>query len=264
MKLGIIAGWTIEGLQQALDRGFNVVEWDYNVGNDPTDLDAKKEEIKAFMDKNNMSVSAIGRWGPDKYDSEWNIIEDELKNQKALVDLCVYFGAPVFMTGVNWIAGKSFDDNCDHARAYLGLIVDYAAEKGVKVCTYNCDWNNFVREPRAWRKIQRLLPGLGIKYDPSHCINCGTGEYLDEIEEFGDIIYHFHVKGTINIKGRHIDDPPAGLDMTNWNEVLGILYARHYEGVLSIEPHSGVWKGALGEWGIRYTKEYISKMIFNG
>jgi sugar phosphate isomerase/epimerase len=260
MKIGIISGWKIDDLKKSLKRGFTCVEWDYNVGNDPADLDKDKEMLKAFMDENGMTLSAIGRWGSDKYDKEGNIIEDELKNQKALIDLCAYFNCPVFMTGVNNV-GKNFDEACDYAAKYLRLLVDYGKEKGVKVCCYNCDWNNIVREPKAWRKIFHEVPELGIKYDPSHCINSGSGDYLGEIDEFGDRFYHFHVKGTLNLKGCHIDDPPAGLDMINWRAVMGMLYARNYQAVLSVEPHSGIWRGPLGEWGIQYTKKFIEEMI---
>ncbi|MCL2512723.1 MAG: TIM barrel protein, partial [Oscillospiraceae bacterium] len=103
---------------------------------------------------------------------------------------------------------------------------------------------------------------LGIKYDPSHCVNKGSRDYMGEIAEWGHRIYHFHIKGTLNLKGLHLDDPPAGLDMISWPTVLGLLYKADYKGMLSIEPHSPtIWRGRLGEWGIKYTIKYISPML---
>ena len=34
--------------------------------------------------------------------------------------------------------------------------------------------------------------------------------------------------------------------------------------MLSIEPHSHTWKGDMGEWGIDYTIQFISKMLYKG
>ena len=58
-----------------------------------------------------------------------------------------------------------------------------------------------------------------------------------------------------------MDDPPAGLDMINWNALMGMLYAVGYDGTLSIEPHSGVWQGELGEKGVDYTIRYIRERM---
>ena len=58
-----------------------------------------------------------------------------------------------------------------------------------------------------------------------------------------------------------MDDPPAGLDSLNWNEIMGILYAKKYDGVLSIEPHSETWQGELGDRGVLYTVDYIRSKV---
>ena len=58
-----------------------------------------------------------------------------------------------------------------------------------------------------------------------------------------------------------MDDPPAGLDMINWNALMGMLYAVGYDGNLSIEPHSAVWQGELGEKGVDYTIRYIRERM---
>ena len=69
-------------------------------------------------------------------------------------------------------------------------------------------------------------------------------------------------KGTLNIDGRHIDDPPAGMDMINWGALLSILRKYNYQGMLSIEPHSATWQGELGEQGLKYTIDYFKKLLF--
>lgn len=265
MTLGIIEEWSEEGFKHAKALGLHAVEFCYNIGNDPSDLAALVPSIKEWSEKYDIKVLSMGRWGTDKIAPDGSVIEEELRNTYNLIDICAELGCPVFNLGVNYIEEKTFFENCDFAVAFLKKAVDYGKTKGVKIAAYNCDWNNFVREPRAWAAILGRVPGLGIKFDPSHCINSGTGKYLEEINEWAEKIYHFHIKGTINIGGDHIDDPPAGLDMTDWRQIMGLLYAHHYNGMLSIEPHSAIWKeGALAEWGVRYTIDYISKMIFTG
>lgn len=53
-----------------------------------------------------------------------------------------------------------------------------------------------------------------------------------------------------------------GLDMTDWGAFMAILYGKQYEGGLSIEPHSKVWSGELGEKGIDFTVAYMKKLLF--
>lgn len=264
MTLGIIENWTEEGFRHVAELGLHAIEFCYNIGNDPKDLVDLIPDIKKWSEQYDVRVLSIGRWGTDKIAPDGTVIEEELQNTYTMLDVCAELGCPVFNTGVNYLKDDSFFENCNHAVAFLSKTVAYGKEKGVKVAMYNCDWNNFVREPKAWTAIMSRIPELGIKYDPSHCINTGSGKYLEEINEWADRIYHFHIKGTIHIGDDHVDDPPAGLDMIDWRQVMGLLYAHGYPGMLSIEPHSGVWKGDLGEWGIRFTIDYISKMVYTG
>ncbi len=265
MTLGMIENWNENGFKHVSSFGLHAIEFCYNVGNDPADLKALVPEIKKWSKAYDVKVLSMGRWGSDKISPDGKIIDEELKNTYALIDIAKALGCPVFNTGVNYIKEKSFFENCGYAVDFLSKVTAYGKKKGVKIATYNCDWNNFVREPKAWAAVHGRIPELGIKFDPSHCINTGSGKYLEEMEEWADRIYHFHIKGTINLGGKnHLDDPPAGLDMVDWRQVMGILYAKKYDGMLSIEPHSGVWKGDLGEWGIKFTVDYISKMVYNG
>jgi sugar phosphate isomerase/epimerase len=58
-----------------------------------------------------------------------------------------------------------------------------------------------------------------------------------------------------------VDDPPAGLDQTDWKSFMSILYAKKYTGGLSIEPHSPVWQGELGDHGVDYTIKYMKTLM---
>lgn len=263
MKLGIIADYSPEGINWAADRGFDLVEFDYNVGNDPKALRDRVPALKEAFASRGSSLGALGRWGTRKYDDEGNLNAEEFEGQKVMLDTAAQLGCPVYISGVEYNEKFCYDKNIELAVNYFSKLCDEGDKAGVKIAVYNCDWGNFVRKPKEWGLVMGAEPRLGIKYDPSHCINVHHGNYLQEIADWGEKIYHFHVKGTININGDHVDDPPAGLDAVNWRAVMGLLYARHYDGMLSIEPHSHTWQsGELGDWGIQLTKKYISEMVF--
>lgn len=264
MKLGIIADPTVAAAKSAADKGLRYLEYCYNVGADIGELEARVPALQNAYAAYDLHLGAIGRWGEDKIDGTGKVLPEALQNTKRLIDVGAALGAPVFNTGVNYVESLSYLDNLNAAAAYLRAAVAYGEARGVKVAVYNCDWNNYVRKPDVWRILLEAVPGLGIKYDPSHCINVHHGDYLAEILEFADRIYHFHIKGTLNIGGVHVDDPPAGLDGTDWRAILGLLYARGYDGMLSIEPHSHIWSGSLGDWGVDLTIQYISNLLYKG
>lgn len=252
MKLGIINGWSEECIKYVRDKKLDCVEFCCNHDYDSTEFLAQAENIKAYSEKYGVPVASTGRWGMDKYDEDGNLIAKSVEDDHNVIKACAIFGCPIFVTGVNAVKSKSFEQNCDAAIAYISELIEFAKPYGIKIAVYNCDWSNFVIEPKAWSVVLGALPELGIKYDVSHCINHG-GDYLRELYDWGSRIYHFHLKGTMYIGNQYYDDPPAGLDDTNWGKVFNLLYTTGYNGAVSIEPHSGRWKGARGQWGIDFT-----------
>ncbi len=260
MKLGIINGWEEGHFKAVAAKGLSAVEFCINHNYDSADVLARAAEIKASSEKYGVAVGSIGRWGMDRFDDDGNVIPEALQHDKNLVDLASLVGCPVYNVGCNYVDGRTYYENCLMAIDYLKNLIDYAREKNVKIATYNCDWANFVFEEKAWSVIHGALPELGIKYDPSHCFNRG-GDYLRELRDWGKRVYHFHVKGILHIAGDGFDDPPAGLDEIKWGAIMTLLYVNDYNGVLSIEPHSGKWKGAKGQWGVDFTISYMKQFI---
>ena len=259
MKLGIITAPCASGIERVADLGLASAELDLNVG---TDLDAVEAELPAMekvMAATGVSVDAIGRWGPDRISIEGPIPE-ELKTEYRLIDMAARLGAGVYITGCNAVEGLSFYQNCTLAIQYMEKLLEYGQAKGVKIATYNCHWNSFLDCDPAWTVVHGHLKELGIKFDPSHAYYGGRN-VMEEMSKWGDRFYHIHLKGSMKVGGQRIDDPPAGMDDTNWGAFMAMLYHKGYDGALSLEPHSPTWQGELGSAGIRYSIEYFKKLI---
>jgi len=262
MKLGMITSPDERGIRQAANRGLDFVEFCINVGQDTSVYTDRVDEIKALIGKHGVDVGSIGQWGTQKFDDDGKLLPEAERITKQLIDVAAALDCPNYVCGINYVKTLSYYENCSNAIEFLSDLIEYGTGKGVRISTYNCHWSNFITDKMAWTIIHGHLPELGIKYDPSHCRYAG-GDYLAETSEWGDRFYHVHLKGSLIINGRRFDDPPAGLDQTDWESFLAILYAKEYTGGLSIEPHSHTWQGQLGQDGVDYTIKYFRPLLFN-
>ncbi len=260
MKLGIITAPTPAGLRRVAELGLEAAEFDLNVGADLAAVWQDRAALRQAAAETGVAVGAIGRWGPDRV-SEAGVIEEELQREQQLLALCGELSCPVYITGCNRVEGLSLYDNATLAIDYLSRLITAARPLGVKVCTYNCHWNTFLDCDPGWSIVHGHLKELGIKFDPSHSL-AGGRDYLAEMRQWGHRFAHIHLKGSLYCGGEHVDDPPAGLDGTDWSAFMAMLYYLHYDGMLAIEPHSPTWQGNLGEAGLQYTIETFRKMVF--
>ena len=196
---------------------------------------------------------------------------------------------------MNYVEELSYYQNITAAIQVLNQMVAAAKERGLGCAIVNCMMGgNYIRTPEQWKLVLSEVPGLGIKYDPSHSFVHGgpQGAYLDEGLEWGAHFQYIHVKGVIqrgpslepehsrtwelvrqhpelkdlliSSDPRHFtsyDNPPAGIDCINWRAFFAILYKYGYDGYLSIEPHSPTWQGEKGEKGLKYTIKYIRDLM---
>ena len=260
MELGIISGYDENSFKIAAENKLSFLEFTINIDHNTEEFFCALGEIKGFITKYGVMVQSIGRWGTDRINQNGTLVEDELQISYKLIDAASFLGCPNFVCGCNYINSLSYYENCTLAISYFEKLLEYSQTKGVKISSYNCRWNNFVVDPMSWTLIHGHLKELGIKFDSSHSIYNG-GDYLKEMRDWGDRFNHVHIKGSLVIDGQRFDDPPAGLDGTNWGAFMNILYAKNYEGGLSIEPHSSYWKGELGDKGVNYTIQYIKKLL---
>lgn len=257
MKLGIIGWINEEDFKSAQEKGLEFIELCVN---DRHEIFLENvEQVKTYSTQYNMPIGSVGRWGADKITAE-GLREEELAIDYALIEKTAYLNSDVYITGCNYIDELSYYENCTLAIRYFEKLIEHGKKYGVKIATYNCRWNNFIHSDPTWTLLHGYLKDLYIKYDTSHCIYAG-GDYLSETKKWAHRFAHVHIKGALIVDGERFDDPPAGLDQTDWASFMAILYAKGYEGGLSIEPHSENWRDELGKKGVDFTINYIRNLI---
>ena len=259
MRIGRIQNhYTKEGFDTVVAQGLSSIEICCNNEEEVEMLLAACTDVKAEIARTGIPVVSVGRWNHSVL-KDGAIDPHALSYYHKLLDCAIELGARVFVVGCNLDPSVSLYQNYSLA---IGFFYDLLkrADGRIQVAIQNCDWNNFIVSPEQWKVVLGELPELMLKYDPSHAYNRGD-DYLAEISQWGERIVHFHVKGTVHAGKRGVDDPPAGLDDIRWSSVFAVLYARGYDGDLSIEPHSRTWLGELGERGVVFTKKYIEQFI---
>ena len=299
MKLGIIAPPEAASIDHAKELGLDFVEFDCN----PTDffgvpveeLQQRQASIKEASERTGVEVGAVGRWASHILDQNGDVIPEEWNNVVAVMDFGQYLGAKYYLCSVAYVKELSYYKNITAAIKVLNQIVAAAKERGMECAIVNCMMgDNYIRTPEQWKLVLSEVPGLGIKYDPSHSFVHGgpQGAYMDEGLEWGAHFKYVHVKGVIQrglsqepehwrsweLVRQHpelkdllvtsepqrfnsYDNPPAGIDSINWRAFFAILYKYGYDGYLAIEPHSPTWQGVKGEKGLKYTIKYIRDLM---
>ena len=304
MKLGIITPPEVKSLDYAKSLGLEFIEMDCNCPwmGGPNDspytnagmLLSMADAFNEGTERTGVAVGAAGRWASHVIDSEGKIIESEFDEVKRLIEFCHRTHAGVYCVSVNYVKELSYYKNITAAINYLNKVVAEAG-KDLDVAIVNCCMgDHYIRTPEQWKLVLDEVPGLGIKYDPSHSFVHGgvNGAYIEEGLGWGDRFKYVHVKGVvqgskqdepkmwkyfdwahdfpglmdrmrpeIEEDGKYYDNPPAGLDVINWRAFMAILYKHHYDGMLSIEPHSSTWRGELGEKGVKFTIDYIRSLM---
>lgn len=306
MKLGIIGAPEANTLVRAKALGLDFVEFDLNpvafFGRPLDEILPKQDEIKAAIAETGVEVGAVGRWASRILDANGEVIEEEWNDVKKVIDFGAALGAKYYLCSCAYVPELSYYKNITAAIKVLNQIVAYAKEKNMECAIVNCMMgDNYIRTPEQWKLVLDEVPGLGIKYDPSHSFVHGgdKGAYMEEAMLWGDHFKYCHVKGVIQLgdsqEAKHwwyrslaakygdamqanpelaaefhkdmakdhnlYDNPPAGIDSINWRAFFAALYQHNYDGYLSIEPHSATWQGEKGEKGVRYTIKYIRELM---
>lgn len=265
MKLGIISySFEKSEFEHIKKQGLDFVEFCVNCDQDNRfqEFYDKADEIRDNLTGLGLFTGSVGRWAGDKILKDGSINPDEWLADTTLIKAAKKVGSPVYCLSCNYVEELTLFENYSAAINYFGKLLEFAKDYDIKIATVNCHWNNYVHSDPAWSVIHGQLKDLYIKFDPSHSIYAKGENYLNEMKKWGNRFAHVHIKGSLPLEGERYDDPPAGMDITNWGAFMSVLYKLGYDGTLSIEPHSETWRGELGEKGVDYTIKLIRSMMF--
>lgn len=262
MKLGIINNRpTKESLAYVKSLGLSFIEMCNNNNDESVFCTQNMAQYMADVKDAGLYIGSLGRWNAEM-NKGGKVNEEEFAIVKQNLDDAIACGSPTFVCGCNYDDSVSLYKNYTAAIEIFGRMLEAAKGTGTNIAVYNCDWNNFINNMDAWKIVLGELPELKIKFDASHSYNADRN-YMREISDWGDRFAHVHIKGTVRTGGRGVDDPPAGMDDLKWGSIFAALYARGYDGCLSIEPHSAAWRfdTERGKAGVKYTVDFINKFI---
>ena len=260
MKLGMIRFPNEDGFRYLAKKELEFMEVCCNSDDDSRYFIEHKDEIKGYIDQYKVPVQSVGRWNAAPI-REGKLSCEVVDLQKNLMAAVAEVGSPVFVCGCAYDGSVSLYKNYCLAVDYFGTLVEEAKKyNGMKVAVYNCDWGNFVCTDEQWKIVLGEIPELMLKYDCSHSFSRNQ-DYIAELNTWMSRVAHMHIKGVSKVNDDAVDNPPAGMDSIDWPTVFSLIYRYGYDAGLSIEPHSSIWQGALGEAGIDYTIKYMKPMI---
>jgi len=309
MKIGIIQQPKTVDFDWVKSMGMEFVEFDCNDANsmmgytpetakgdpavDAYALHAMAGQFAKEIERTGITIGAVGRWGSGAYGADGKINEEEFGHVKELLDMTGELDIPVYCVSAVSNPALSLYKNLGAVIDYFNRVVEYAAKKNTQVCVVNCGMGgNFVRRPEMWDIVLPEVPGLKIKYDPSHSFIHGNKDtHKAEVLAYADQIGYVHIKGVLQgdnapamnsgmfdfmkfggevaelarknmMSGfKYRDNPPAGLDIIDWKFFMSCLYKGGYDGMLSLEPYSRTWSGDNYEKGIRFTINHLRSLM---
>ncbi|MCZ6796045.1 MAG: sugar phosphate isomerase/epimerase, partial [Planctomycetota bacterium] len=132
----------------------------------------------------------------------------------------VIASAAALGVGMNTFVGRdpsrSLEENWPRFLEVWKPLVDFAAERGVRVGIENCpmlftrdEWpggKNLATSPAIWRRMFEAIPAdnFGLNYDPSHLV-WQQMDCVQPLRDFAGRIFHVHAKD-VRVDRRRLDD----------------------------------------------------------
>jgi sugar phosphate isomerase/epimerase len=260
MQLGFLTDGNVEDVAFAAREGFDCLELAL-FGDTP--LFENHADFKNALADNNVALPAVSLFGQNYFAEDEGAARANRDRLRRVLDLAAGLGAPVVVFGTGTPPGNSHREKALNGVDGLRPVVDMAQAKGLKVAFYNCHWENWVDRPETWEVALPKLPGVGVKFDPSHPIQAGR-DWKVELLAAGPHLVHAHAKDVLQVGGKFVSDPNPGLGDIRWEEFFGILYHVGYDGAVCVEPHSALYTGKRRHDFLRLSGRYLRRFVVEG
>lgn len=275
MPLERIAAWSHQAGYQALE----VAAWPVGSKHvhqaahlDVAGFSAAAARVQDVMVEHDLTISAVTYCDNNLHhdDAERDRIHHHLR---ACIDAAAALGVRHVTTFIGRDVTLPVADNLKLAEQHLPLLVQYAADRGVKLLAENCPmegWHpdgypaNLAYSPELWDWMADL--GFGLAYDPSHLPWLGI-DPLDALEHAlqAGIIGHVQAKDIqidqrartrYGVFGKTVGRTSPtdvgwwryripGRGQIDWNQIIDTLYTAGYDGDVAVEHEDPIWGGTL-------------------
>lgn len=247
--------------------------------------EAYAKHIMDYSKEKKVEISSLAFY-PNVLDADATKAKANLDHLKKVIQASSILGVGMVTTFIGRDQTKTVEENLDQVKNTWISVIEFAAEKNVKVAIENCpmlfgpdQWpggQNIMTTPANWRKIFEILPydNFGINYDPSHFI-WQMIDYIKPLYEFKDKIFHVHYKDIKVYKDR-LDDcgimaypldfmqpKIPGLGDVNWAKYVSALTDIGYDGFSCIEVEDRAFEGNDKKVldSLRLSKRYLRQFV---
>jgi sugar phosphate isomerase/epimerase len=281
VKLGLLTAafpdLSLEGVAEwAAGEGFQALEiacWPAGGGErrryaGVTHIDVESfdpDGVHGVMNRHGLAISALAYY-PNNLHPDDAHREEVNGHLRKVIDAAQQLGVGLVGTFVGNDKDRPLPENLERFRQIWPPLVDYAAERDVRIAIENCpmifsydEWpggNNLAYAPAIWDEMFAAIPNdnFGLNLDPSHLVWLMI-DYERAVYDYGDRIFHAHAKdlevrrdglyrhGTFSSGiGWQVPRLP-GLGEVRWDRFLAALYAVGYDHVVSIEHEDRGFEG---------------------
>jgi len=225
-------------------------------------------KVRLLFDEHGLELSAVAYY-------ENNLHHDAARRReiqehlRRCIDAAALLGCPLVGTFVGRDTTLPVAENLALGERELPPLVEYAAERGVRLVVENCPmegWHpdgypaNLAYSPELWEWMFSL--GLYLNYDPSHLVWLGI-DPVAALRPYLDRVLHVQAKDTeldlsarnrFGVYGRMRDKRSPwdtgwwryrvpGRGQVDWRGVVDALDEGGFDGVVSVEHEDPVWSG---------------------
>jgi len=218
---------------------------------------AKADELNALAKQNKITFTCL-TYCINNLDHNPETREANLTHMRRVIDAARLLSVDTVSTFIGRDETKTQEQNYDEMTHVFGPLLDYAAERGVRIAIENCPmpgWQfeglpgNVAYSPAIWDEMFKRLPNrnFGLNLDPSHLVWLDV-DYYEVVPKYASRIFHTHAKDTSIDAGKRDYYSIAnsgwntwwqyrlpGKGEIDWGRWAEVLRASGYNGVLSIE-----------------------------
>jgi sugar phosphate isomerase/epimerase len=251
--------------------------------------DADARQVTELFDQHGLALSAVAYYENNLH-ADPSTREATHVHLRACIDAAERLGCGLVGTFVGRDVTLTVDENLRLAENVLPPLVQYAADRGVRLVIENCPmegWHpdgypaNLAYSPQLWDWMAGL--GLYLNFDPSHLVWLGI-DPVAVASAYAGRILHVQAKDVevddagrnrVGVFGNAVDRGQnpwqsgwwryriPGLGQVEWAALVATLAAAGYDGVVSVEHEDPVWSGSVDQvhHGLVLARETLDQLI---